>query len=100
MVFIINCFAVMESNNKLITGEEALATFISGVTFNGSAVPVESGVAAISAGVLPTVTSSDNGKVLMVSNGAWQPVSPVNIYSGSGTPSQAIGNDGDIYLQT
>ena len=49
---------------------------------------------------LPTVTSSDNGKILMVVNGAWALVSPSTIYTGTGTPTSAQGNDGDIYLQT
>ena len=49
---------------------------------------------------LPTVTASDNGKILRVVNGAWALVDPATIYSGSGTPAQNLGNDGDIYLQT
>lgn len=49
---------------------------------------------------LPTVTSSDNGKILMVVNGAWALVNPTTIYTGSGTPSSGQGNNGDIYLQT
>ena len=48
---------------------------------------------------LPSVTSSDNGKVLQVVNGVWTLVSPVALYSGSGTPNNAQGNNGDIYLQ-
>lgn len=49
---------------------------------------------------LPTVTSSDNGKILMVVNGAWALVNPTTIYTGTGTPSSGQGNNGDIYLQT
>lgn len=49
---------------------------------------------------LPTVSASDNGKILMVVNGAWTLVSPVTIYSGSGEPNNSMGNNGDIYLQT
>ena len=49
---------------------------------------------------LPAVTSSDNGKVLQVSNGAWTLVTPVSIYNGSSTPNNSQGTDGDIYLQT
>ncbi len=49
--------------------------------------------------VLPTVTSSDNGKVLMVVNGIWSMVTPVSIYSGSTAPDDAQGVNGDIYLQ-
>lgn len=50
--------------------------------------------------VLPTVTSSDNGKVLQVVNGAWALVMPTAIYSGTSTPNNSVGNDGDLYLQT
>lgn len=49
---------------------------------------------------LPTVSASDNGKILRVVNGAWALVDPATIYSGSGTPAQNLGIDGDIYLQT
>ena len=36
----------------------------------------------------------------MVVNGAWTLVSPSILYSGSGAPNNAQGNDGDIYVQT
>ena len=49
---------------------------------------------------LPSVSSADNGKVLQVVNGSWTLVSPATIISGSGTPSNSTGNDGDLYLQT
>ena len=49
---------------------------------------------------LPAVTSSDNGKILMVVNGQWQLVSPSTLYSGSGAPNNANGNNGDLYMQT
>lgn len=49
---------------------------------------------------LPTVTAADNGKILMVVDGALALVSPSTIYTGSGTPSSSQGNDGDIYIQT
>lgn len=49
---------------------------------------------------LPSVTSSDNGKILMVVNGAWSLVSPTAIYSGTATPSDSSGSNGDLYLQT
>lgn len=49
--------------------------------------------------VLPAVTASDNGKVLMVVNGAWSMVTPVSIYSGSEAPNNSQGINGDIYLQ-
>ena len=95
---------------------------ISGVSLNGTAATVTNHVAALT-GVattanvsthsgttipsatssqmhLPAVTAADNGKILMVVNGAWALVNPTTIYTGSGTPSSGQGNDGDIYLQT
>ena len=48
---------------------------------------------------LPTVTSSDNGKILMVSGGTWTLTTPVSIYQGGSEPAQNLGNDGDIYLE-
>ena len=49
---------------------------------------------------LPTVSASDNGKVLQVVNGAWSLVTPVAVYNGTGQPSNQLGNNGDIYIQT
>lgn len=49
---------------------------------------------------LPAVTADDNGKTLRVVNGEWALVSETNVYSGSGEPSQSLGEEGDIYLQT
>ena len=49
---------------------------------------------------LPTVTSSDNNKILQVVNGSWALVTPVTIYNGTGTPDNQQGQNGDIYLQT
>ena len=49
---------------------------------------------------LPAVTSSDNGKILQVTNGTWGLVNPVTVYNGSANPSPSLGNDGDIYFQT
>ena len=48
---------------------------------------------------LPTVSASDNGKILQVVNGAWALVTPVSIFSGSTAPDNLLGNNGDIYLQ-
>lgn len=49
---------------------------------------------------LPAVSSTDNGKILQVVNGQWTLVSPVNIYSGNGSPNNSQGDNGDLYLQT
>lgn len=49
---------------------------------------------------LPEVTSADNGKTLRVVDGEWALVEETNVYSGSGAPSQSLGNNGDIYLET
>lgn len=55
--------------------------------------------ANITVNELPTVTSSDNGKILLVQNGAWVLSSPINIWTGSDTPNNSLGNDGDLYFQ-
>ena len=65
---------------------------IDAVTVGGKTIPDN-------IGGLPTVTSSDNGKVLRVVNGQWVMVSPAIIYSGDGEPSDEHGNDGDLYIQ-
>lgn len=49
---------------------------------------------------LPEVTSADNGKTLRVVDGEWALVEETNVYTGSGAPSQSLGNNGDIYLET
>lgn len=92
----------MENNKKLITGEEALSTFLSAITINGSNVPVviENGTANISLKLLPDVTSTDNGKILKVVEGIWSAATTVTVYSGNEAPSSNTGIDGDIYIQT
>lgn len=49
---------------------------------------------------IPTPTSSDNGKVLGVSNGLYALLTPSTIYWGTQAPSSGTGLDGDIYIQT
>lgn len=95
---------VDEINTRLTTLENAPsgdANVIETVKVNGtSLVPdVNKAVNVVLQG-LPTVTAADNGKILAVVNGAWALVSPSTIYTGSGTPSDSDGNNGDIYLQT
>ena len=48
------------------------------------------------------VNSSDNGKVMQVVNGVWKAVALefAAIYVGSSAPTNDIGVDGDIYIQT
>lgn len=74
---------------------------LTGVTVNNTAATVSNGNASITIPKeLPTVSSSDNGKVLMVVNGQWSAATPVTIYTGNATPDNLLGNNGDIYLQT
>lgn len=50
---------------------------------------------------VPVGTSANSGKIPMInSSGGWDYVTPSAIYSGSGTPNNNNGNNGDIYLQT
>lgn len=49
---------------------------------------------------LPAVTAADNGKILRVVSGSWALEMPIAVYNGSAAPSDNLGNNGDIYLQT
>lgn len=49
---------------------------------------------------LPTVSSSDNGKIMVVNNGVWTLTKPTTVYVGSNAPDNSLGGNGDIYLQT
>lgn len=50
---------------------------------------------------LPSITSSDAGKVLTInSSGNIVATTPSYIYSGSASPSSSTGNNGDIYIQS
>ena len=87
-----------------IVGSGFTKNAIIGINVNGSAATVTNGVAEITVqsggSTLPSVTAADNGKVLMVVNGAWAAVMPTTVYTGTDAPLSSIGNDGDIYLQT
>lgn len=78
--------------------------FLTGATINGSAATVTNGNASFSIELggsgLPEVTAADNGKILQVVNGEWAIVMPSIVYSGNAEPSNSLGNNGDIYLQT
>lgn len=90
-------------NNTTMTGTgnvSVQATLVSGTnikTINNESI-LGSGNLSVSG--LPSVSSSDNGKVLEVNNGTWTAVKPVTIYSGSSAPSSGTGSNGDIYIQT
>lgn len=81
----------LTKGSTFLTEHQSIKT-INGQTITGSGNIEISG--------LPQVSAIDNGKILMVVNGAWALVSPSTIYTGSGTPSSSQGNDGDIYLET
>ena len=81
------------------TGVDKTGT-LTGVSFNGMAASISNGIASISANVLPSVSASDNGKILQVSSGSWSLVTPVSVYSGSSAPDSNNGIDGDLYIQT
>lgn len=88
-----------------ISGSGFTKNAITGINVNGTAATITNGVAEINVqsgggSTLPSVTAADNGKVLMVVNGAWAAVMPTTVYTGTDTPLSSIGNDGDIYLQT
>ncbi len=82
-------------NNSTITIQKNSTTVDSFTTNASSAKSIN-----ITVNELPSVSASDNGKILQVVSGAWTTVTPVTVYSGSGTPSSGTGNNGDIYIQT
>ena len=95
-----NAVTDISVNNHQITltkGTTFLTEHQSLKTINNTAI---TGSGNITINGLPTVSASDNGKVLQVVNGAWALVSPVTLYSGSSAPNNSQGNNGDIYLQT
>lgn len=93
-------------HSQLTSGSNPHNTSLSGLTdtnvsspSNGQAL-IHNGSSWVNRSIseLPAVTSSDNGKVLKVVNGAWSTETPVYIYIGSNTPDSSIGSDGDIYI--
>ena len=93
----VGTFTLNKSGNTTINLGTVLTEHQSIKTINNQTI---TGSGNVNISGLPTVTSADNGKVLMVVNGAWQLVSPVTLYSGSGTPANAQGNNGDLYVQS
>ena len=75
---------------------------LTGITVNGSSATVTNGVAEISVATsgMPSVTSADNGKILQVMSGSWTLTNPISIYTGSESPNNSTGINGDIYLQS
>ena len=91
-------FASFNSDGTIKDSSYSASSFITSIkTINNESL-VGSGNIVISG--LPQVSASDNGKILMVVNGQWQLVSPSILYSGSGVPNNAQGNNGDLYMQT
>ncbi len=89
------------SNATITSGVADIGTVITShqdiKTINNQTI---TGTGNVTLNTLPSVSSSDNGKILQVVNGAWALVTPASLYSGTETPSNSLGNDGDIYLQT
>lgn len=95
MGVILNKPTIPTVNNATLTIQK------NGTTVNTFTANASSNVTAnIQVNELPTVSSSDNGKILQVVNGAWALVTPTSIYSGTSAPDNSTGNDGDLYLQT
>ena len=91
-------FASFNSDGTIKDSGHSHSDYITSIKTVNNESLVGSGNIVISG--LPAVSSSDNGKILMVVNGQWQLVSPSVLYSGSGVPNNSNGNNGDIYIQT
>ena len=93
----VGIFTLNKSGNTTIDLGTVLTSHQSIKTINNQTI---TGTGNLSLNTLPTVSASDNGKVLMVVNGAWTLVNPVTLYSGSSVPNNSQGNNGDIYVQS
>lgn len=72
-----------------------------GTTVNTFTANASSNVTAnIQVNEVPSYSSSNNGQILSVVNGSLTWITPAQIYSGSATPSNSTGNNGDIYVQS
>lgn len=91
-------FASFNSDGTIKDSGISSSSFITSIKTVNNESLVGTGNVVISG--LPQVSSSDNGKILMVVNGQWQLVSPSVLYTGQGVPNNAQGNNGDIYMQT
>ena len=87
-------------NGQLSTRVKSDNTWGNWVVDSHPVTSVNGQTGAVTIAALPTVTATDNGKVLQVVNGVWTLVIPSQIYSGNGNPNNAQGNNGDIYIQT
>ena len=93
----------MNGSSKGTSGSVNLGTVVTAITVNGTAATITNGAAASTIAIpegLPSVSSSDNGKVLRVVNGTWSAQAPITLRTGTGTPAASLGNVGDIYIQT
>ena len=88
------------NSTTVARGDHSHAGMLTGVTINGTPATVSNGVASATVSGLPSVSASDNGKILQVVNGQWTLVTPTVVYTGNETPDNLLGNNGDIYLQT
>ena len=89
----------MNGYSNCTSGNVNLGTVVTAITINNTPATITNGAASATVDGLPSVTSTDNGKILQVVNGQWSAVTPSVIYSGNAAPQNSMGNDGDIYLQ-
>lgn len=95
--------SILNDNNNIATFSSDAITNQKISSLSGSVSTIDSEVSAHTGNLslhLPAVTSGDNNSVLMVVDGQWAVSSPIALYSGQGEPSQNLGNNGDVFLQT
>lgn len=86
----------LKEETELSGATTGTGNVVTGISVTGHQITEERG----QVDGLPSVSVADNGKILMVSGGNWTVVTPASIYTGTGTPSNTQGTNGDLYLQT
>ena len=91
--------------NQIVFVEDSHIIYTKGTIYSNyikptNGIPVSDLSLAVQSKLLPTITSSDNGKILIVNNSQWSLALPSTLYSGTSLPNDNYGRNGDIYIQT
>ena len=95
----------LTATNGTATSTSGTITYVESLTGTSTATSGDLTVTAtrksftLPTGV-PSFSASNNGQILGVVNGALAWVTPAAVRSGSSAPSNSLGNNGDIYVQS